>query len=475
MIPISHYVARRRELLGRLDGPALLFAGGEIPRNSPFMTYPHRADSNFLLFFPPPELDAAAFFDPGDGTVTLFLHERTEVDALWMGARPSFEEIRAALDVTAVRPVEKLEAEIETRRKGRRVHSIAVADARATEIARRVSGLPLDMFDATHIASPPLRDALAALRIKKAAPEVDEMRRAATVTAEAFAAAMDATRPGVSEQELAALVDGRFARYGGYPAYTTILSVRGEVLHNHEHGGTLAAGDLLLVDAGAEVESGWGADVTRAWPVDGRFRPEQREVYETVLAAQKAAIAKCRTGTRWLDVHLAATRVAAEGLAAMGLLRGPIEDAVMGGAAAVFFPHGVGHMLGLDTHDLRTFGDAVLYAPGRTRSTQPGLAFLRMDLDLEPGMVVTVEPGLYFVPAMLNSRATRERYKGVVDFDRAERFLAMNDGRGFGGVRIEDDVLVTGGEPEILTPGVPKEIADVEAALDAARATSAAR
>lgn len=475
MIPIAHYVARRRQLLDRLDRPALLFAGGEVPRNSPFMPYPHRADSNFLLFFPPPEHDACAFFDPADGTVTLFLHERTEVDAVWMGPRPSFEEIRETLDVTSVRPVERLEAEVNALRKGRAVHSIAVADARATETARRISGQPLDLFDASRIATPELRDALAALRMLKAAPEVAEIRRAGEVTAQAFDAALEATRPGVSEQELAALVDGRFARRGDYPAYTTILSVRGEVLHNHGHDGTLAAGDLLLVDAGAEVESGWGADITRAWPVNGKFGPEQRAVYEAVLAAQKAAIATCRPGVRWRDVHLAAARVETEGLVAMGLVRGPVEDAVMGGATALFFPHGVGHLLGLDTHDLRTFGDAVLYGPGRVRSTEPGLAFLRMDLDLAPGMVVTVEPGLYFVPGLLRSRASRERFAGIVDFDRAERFLAANGGRGFGGVRIEDDVLVTDGGPEVLTPDVPKEIADVEAALGASRATAAAR
>lgn len=439
------------------------------------MTYPLRADSNFLLFFPPPEPDACAFFDPQDGTVTLFLHERTEVDALWMGPRPSFDELAAALEVDRVLPVEQLERDLEWLRKGRVVDSIAVPDARATELARKITGQPLDLYEPSQLAPSGLRDALAALRMRKAPLELDEMRHAGTITAEAFAAAILSTRPGRSERELAALVDGIFAKYGGYPAYATILSVRGEILHNHGHEGVLAEGDLLLVDAGTEVESGWGADVTRTWPVDGRFSPEQRDVYETVLAAQEAAIARCRSGVRWRDVHIAATRVIAEGLHGMGLLRVSVDDAVSRGAAGLFFPHGLGHLLGLDTHDLRTFGDAVLYGPGRSRSTEPGLAFLRMDLDLAPGMVVTVEPGLYFVPAILHSRATRERLAEVVDFDRAEKFLAANDGRGFGGVRIEDDVLVTDGAPEVLTPSVPKEIRDLEAALESARTATAAR
>jgi Xaa-Pro aminopeptidase len=473
MIPVAHHVARRRELLGRLERPALLFAGGEIARNGPFNCYPDRADSNFLLFFPPLEPDACALFDPDDGTVTLFLHERTEVDALWMGPRPSFAELRERLAVDEVLPVERLEATVDARRRGRGVDAVAVSDARSTERARLVTGQPLDFFEPERIAAPSLRDALAALRMRKSPPEVAEMRRAAAITADAFREALAATRPGVPERELAALVDGTFARQGAVPGYPTILSVRGEVLHNHGHDGTLADGDLLLVDAGAEVESGWCADVTRTWPVGGRFGPEQRAVYEAVLAGQKAAIDRARRGVRWRDVHLAATRVIAEGLVEIGLLRGSADVAVERGAAAVFFPHGVGHLLGLDVHDLRTFGDAVLYAPGRTRSTEPGLSFLRMDLDLGEGMVVTVEPGVYFVPAMLRSRERRERLGDVVDFDRAERFLAAGAGRGFGGVRIEDDVLVTAGAPEILTPGVPKEIADVEAAIGAGRAATA--
>ncbi len=470
MIPHEHYAARRRQLLDRLERPAILFAGGEIPRNSPFMPHPDRADSNLLVFFPPLEPDAAAFFDPDDGTVSLFLHERTEVDALWMGPRPSFEDVRARLGVDAVLAVEKLEAEIETRLRGRPIESVAVADARATELARRITGLELDFFDAAKIAPASLRDALAALRMRMAEPEVAEMRRAAAITAEAFETALGATAPGVPERELAALLNGTFARHGGSPAYHTILSVRGEVLHNHGHDGVLRAGDLLLVDAGAEVESGWGCDVTRAWPADGRFDAEQRAVYETVLAGQKAALDRCRTGVRWRDVHIAAARVIAEGLADMGILRGSPDALWERGAVAIFFPHGVGHQVGLDTHDLRTFGDAVMMAPGRVRSTEPGLSFLRMDLDLAPGMVVTIEPGVYFVPGMIRSRERREQLGDLVDFERAERFLQANGGRGFGGVRIEDDAVITDGAPDVLTTSVPKEISDVEALLGSARA-----
>lgn len=465
MIPVSHYASRRRRLLDALPAPALVCGGGEIARNGPFNAYPDRYDSNFLLFFPPLEPDACAYFDPADGRVILFLPERTELDALWMGPRPSFAEIRERLGVDEVRAVGNLETEVESLRRGRHVLGVAVSDPRTTARIRRITGEELDFWVPERIASPALRDALAPLRMFKAPAELDEIRRAGRITREAFEAVMSTTRPGVKEQELAARLEHVFARNGATWGYPTILSVRGEVLHNHHHGNTLADGDLLLVDAGAEVETGWSADVTRAWPVNGRFSAEQRAVYEVVLAAHKAGIAAARAGVRWREVHLAATRVIAEGLRGIGLLRKPADDCVASGAAAVFFPHGVGHQLGLDVHDLRTFGDAVLYAPGRTRSTEPGLSFLRMDLDLAPGMVVTVEPGVYFVPPMLRDPERRARFAEFVDFDRAERFLAAAGGRGFGGIRIENDVLVTGGDAEDLTPGIPREIADVEAAV----------
>jgi len=276
------------------------------------------------------------------------------------------------------------------------------------------------------------------------------------------------SRPGVAEQLLAGHVEGTFARHGCVPAYGTILSVRGEVLHNHAHGNTLAQGDIVLLDGGAEDASGYCSDVTRCWPVGGPFSPEGRDVYELVLKAEQAAIAAVRPGARFRDLHLQASRLMAEGLAAMGLLRGSAEGLVESGAHALFFPHGLGHQLGLDVHDLETFGDQVLYPGGRARSAQFGLASLRMDMDLEPGMTFTIEPGLYFVPAILRAADFREKFKAQVDFERAERFLAMNGGRGFGGIRIEDNVLCTERGAEVITAAIPRQRAELEALVGTA-------
>lgn len=468
MLSLRHLRARRRRFLDRLPAPALLFAGGPRARNTPFGDYPYRADSNFLLFFADPEPGSAAFFDPDDGTVTLFLPERTMQTTVWEGNVPGFAEAQESTGVDAVLGTARLGEHVVQLARGRALLSVAVADGRTTELARTVTGLPLDLFDERRIAPPELVDVLADLRIRKAEPEIAEIRRAGEITRNAFLQAMAATRPGVSEQELAGVVEGCYAGHGCTTGYGTILSIRGEVLHNHSYENTLRDGDLLLVDSGAEVPSGYGADVTRAWPATGEYTPEQRDVYRIVLDAQSAASELVRPGTRWRDVHFQAARVITQGLADLRVVRGPVDDALERGAHAVFFPHGVGHFLGLDTHDLRVFGDRVLYPADRRRSTDFGTDALRMDRDLEPGMVVTVEPGLYFVPALLTLPELRERFRDVVDFDRAHAFLKMNDGRGFGGVRIEDDLLVMPDGHESLTPGIPKEPEDVEAAVGTA-------
>jgi Xaa-Pro aminopeptidase len=466
----AHHARRRREFLERIETPVVLFAGGAPPRNYPANTWPFRADSSFLFFFPEPEPDAAALFDPADHSVTLFLDARTRDDALWHGARPSFDALRERLQVTAVEPRAELARVVARRCGGRRVRALAVADARTTAEASKLTGEALDFHDPERVGARELRLALAALRTVKAPEELEEMRRAAEVTRAAHLAAFARTRVGAREQELVAEVEGAFLRHGAVPAYGTILSVRGEVLHNHAHAQVLAAGDLVLLDAGAEVASGYCADVTRTWPADGRLAGAARDVYACVLAAQAAAIGAVRPGARYRDVHFAAARVLAEGLVELGLLRGRVETLLESGAHALFFPHGVGHLLGLDVHDLEAFGDLVAYAPGRTRSAQFGTAYLRLDLDLVPGLACTIEPGLYFVPAILRDPDFRARFRGEVDFARAERFLAANEGRGFGGIRIEDDVVCTPSGCEVLTAAIPKDIVALEGCLAGARA-----
>lgn len=465
-----HCKKRRREFLAAIDSPVLLMAGGWISRNYPANWSPFRADSTFLFFFGEAEANAAALFDPKDKSVTVFLDERTPEDALWHGSVPGFAEMKRRLGVDAVEKRSELSKLVKRQCGSRKVRTVAIADPRATAEAVAITKEKLDFYDSSRIGNRELLLAIASLRNCKSSDELAEMRAAAAVTREAHTLAMAKTRPGIYEQELVGHVEGAFARHGCVPAYNTILSVRGEVLHNHDHGNLLRETDLVLLDAGAERRSGYCADVTRTWPVSGRFGKEAADVYDIVLAAEKAAIEMVKPGARYRDIHLGASRVLADGLVQMGVLTGKPDDLVASGAHALFFPHGVGHLIGLDVHDLEGFGDLIAYAPGRKRSTQFGTAYLRLDLDLQPGMCVTIEPGIYFVPAILENRDLRQQFKGQVDFTRATRFLTSNGKRGFGGVRIEDDVVCTKHGHEVLSAAIPKERLAIEALVGSALA-----
>ncbi|MCC6670913.1 MAG: aminopeptidase P family protein [Planctomycetes bacterium] len=462
MPSLPHLQRRRRQFLDHLESPVLLMAGGQRPRNYPANPYPYRADSTFLFFFQDPEPNSAALFDPADGSVVLFVPERTPQDALWHGPVPGFHETKEQHGVHQVLDVDRLVEHVRTLAKNRRVHGLAVADPKATALLARITGEHFDHDDPAKQGQSSLIQALAELRMAKAEEELAEIRKAVAVTREAHLRAITRTRPGLHEHDLVGSVEGTFAQHACVPAYNTILSVRGEVLHNHRHDNLLKETDIVLLDAGAENGSGYCADVTRCWPSGGRFGAEGRDVYEIVLRANRAAIELVKPGMRYRDVHLRACMEIADGLVGMGVLRGNPSAIVESGAHALFFPHGVGHLLGLDVHDMECFGDSVAYAPGRTRSQQFGLSYLRLDLDLQPGMVVTIEPGVYFVPAILHNDEFRKQYRDHVDFERAERFLTMHGLRGFGGIRIEDDVACTKTGHEVLTRDIPKDRAIIE-------------
>jgi len=464
----AHYKLRRQQFLDAIDEPVLLMAGGWIARNYPANPGPFRADSTFLFFFPDVEPNAAALFDPKDRSVTLFLDERTDADALWHGPSASFAELERSLDVDRIAKRSDLAALVQKKVGRRKARTLAIADPRATAEARKITGDRVDFYRARKVGDPALLLAIAELRNHRLPAEVREMRRAAAVTRDAHKAAMAHTRPGVREQELVGHVEGTFIKHGCVPAYGTILSVRGEVLHNHDHSNTVKSGDLVLLDAGAELPSGYCGDVTRTWPANGRFSPAQRDIYDIVLAAEKASIEMIRPGVRYRDLHLKSARVLADGLAQLGLMHGDADDLVARGAHAVFFPHGVGHLIGLDVHDMEGFGDLIHYPPGRKRSSQFGTAFLRLDVDMAPGMCVTIEPGIYFVPPILHDPALRKFFKDQVNFTAAEKFLKMNSKRGFGGVRIEDDVMCTKTGHDVLSAEVPKERSALEALVGSA-------
>jgi Xaa-Pro aminopeptidase len=458
----SAFAARRRALLDRFHGPALLSAGLPRARNYAANRYPFRAASHFLYFVGEPIAGAAILF--AEGEATLFAEPPEPDDALWHGPRPSFAQMRDALSISAVRPLSELDDAL--RGKGA-VATLPTNDAQSAAWLSARLGRPVGACGGASLAegSPDaaLADAMIELRLRHDQAAIEQLRAVAEMTAGAHVAGMRATRGARTEAEVAGVMIGELRRHGLEESYGPIVTVHGEVLHNEEHRNALRPGDLLLADVGGETPEGWAADITRVWPTSGTFSPTQRAIYDVVLASQLAAIAQVRKGTRYRAVHDTAKRVIVTGLRDLGVFHGEVDGLLERGAAAIFFPHGVGHLLGLDVHDMEDLGDRAGYAPGRARSTGFGDRYLRLDRDLAPGMAVTVEPGFYQVPAILADPAITGPLGADLDRRALEKFADVR------GIRIEDDVLCTEGDPEVLTRGVPKEASAVEALMASGR------
>jgi len=449
---VAQLEARRRALHPRLTRPALLTAGLPPSRNYPANRYPYRALSHFLYFVGRPMPGAALLFT--DGKTILFAEPPDAEDALWHGPRPELATLADDLGFDEVRPIGEI---------GKLPNAATIPPqdaASASWLSERLgrtitpgSGASLSGADAE------LADALIDMRLRHDDAAIAQLRWAAAVSAEAHVAGMRATRPGRSERDTLAAMLAVLRREGCEDAYGPIVTTRGEVLHSDDHSQPTNAGDLLLADVGGETPEGWAADITRTWPVSGKFSPTQRAVYEVVLAAQTAAVEAVAPGRRYRDVHEVAKRKVVEGLRALGIFRGAVDGLLERGAAALFFPHGIGHLVGLDVHDMEDLGDRAGYAPGRTRSPRFGDAYLRLDRDLEPRMLVTIEPGFYQVPGILADERLTAPLGSDLDRDALAKYRDVR------GIRIEDDVLVTDSGRDVLTNGVPKDTAVVEAAV----------
>jgi Xaa-Pro aminopeptidase len=449
---------RRKRLLSRIAGEAdapgklAIFAGQPRPRNYLANAYPFRAESHFLYLAGVHLSGAALVCD--EGVWTVYAEAPSADDELWHGPSASLAQLGDALGVRA-RPLDELAgaargaATLPTSDGG---SNLAQSAALGREVRYGTLPLPADVA---------LADAMVAVRLVHDAHAQQRLREAAEAAREAHLTGMASTEPGLPEHAVRAAMEAVFLRRGCTTSYSPIVTTHGEVLHHHGHGNVMQAGDLLLADVGAETEDGWASDVTRTWPVSGRFSATQRAVYDVVLAANEAVIQRVKPGARWRDLHLTASRVLARGLVDLGWLRGEPDGLVERGVHALFFPHGLGHLLGLDVHDMEDLGDRAGYAKGRTRSTQFGLSYLRMDRDLAPGMGVTVEPGLYVVPAILKDPRFSELVRAHVDREALARFSDVR------GIRIEDDVLVTETGADVLSRAIPKRPSEVEQAVAA--------
>ena len=436
---------------GDVRGPVLIASGVPVPIAGTDQFHDFHAHAEHYYLSGNAQPGSVLAFDPREGW-TLFAPVAGPEDRIWTGDTTDFETLKAQTGLERVREARALSEWLE-RRRGEPVALLGNPDLATQPEAYGIEGWRALEPVIDHELSHRLSEAISEARRTKAPDELGLMRRAAAASREGHLAGLRLARAGMTERDLQVEIEVEFFRHGAArTAYGSIVGTgpNGAILHFAPTRRPLREGDLVLVDAGAEFE-GYASDVTRTFPVGPRFEGVQRDLYQLVLDVQKQAIRDARPGKEYRDLHLEASERIAAGLVDLGILRGNPADLVDRDAHALFFPHGLGHMLGLATHDA---GGCLA---GRTPSDRFGLKWLRADLPLQPGYVVTIEPGIYFIRAILEDPARREQYRDMVNWDRVDDLLD------FGGIRIEDDVLITEAAAEVLTADIPKEIAEIEA------------
>jgi Xaa-Pro dipeptidase len=455
------YRQRRDTIRAAVGGGMILWLGHlPQPRNYGNNTFPFRQNSHFLYYTGLSDPDLALISFPDAGYDILFSRTTTIDDTVWGAAGQSRVDMARLAGVETVEDVSRLAGYlIKARSKGLTLHYLP--PYQASNLFRFAELLGINPGEVTAGASRQLMEAVAGQRMIKSEVEIAEIEDALGVTDRMHRAAMIATRPGMHEYQIAGAIQGIALSCNRQQSYNPIVSIHGEVLHNESYDNILAEGQLLLNDSGAESPRFYASDITRTFPVSGRFDSVQAEVYQIVLQAQLGAIAMIEPGVSYREVHRKAARIIAEGLRGMGLMRGDPADAVEAGAHALFFPHGIGHMLGLDVHDMEDLGDVVGYSKGQARSSQFGMNYLRLSRSLEAGFVLTVEPGIYFIPALIEKWRQERAHREFIHYEALAPFLR------FGGIRIEDNVLVTATSARVLGPAIPKTIHEVEEAMGA--------
>jgi Xaa-Pro aminopeptidase len=451
------YIQRRKRLQEQIKTGLILFVGNEeSPMNYPSNTYNFRQDSSFLYFFGLDFPLLAAVIDVEENKAIVFGNDVGIEDIIWMGYQPSIKERAMKAGVKETMSLNRLEETVKSaQQKGKKVHYLPAYRPETRLKIAYLLGLQPDAVKGG--ASEELIKAVVAQRSVKMKDEVEEMEKAHSITNEMHRVAMKMARSGVYEREIAGKIEGIALSHGFNLAFPIILTINGQIFHNQYRGNRLKKGRLLVNDSGAESALHYASDITRTIPVSGSFSQKQKEIYEVVLGAQETAIQSISPGIKYKDIHLKAARYIASGLKELGLMKGDIDEAVEQGAHALFFPHGLGHMLGLDVHDMENLGeDYVGYDDKTKRSEQFGLAYLRMARELQPGFVMTVEPGIYFIPALIDKWKGEKKLTQFINYEQVEKY------KDFTGIRIEDNVLVTEKGHRVLGKPIPKRVKDVE-------------
>ncbi len=456
MFKESVYINRRNQLRKDVGSGIILLPGNdESPMNYADNTYHFRQDSTFLYFFGINRPGLFAILDTEQGTDTLYGDDFTVEDFVWRGKQPTIAEEASFSGVTKTQSLGVFYQTVEkTIQTGRKIHFLPPYRSEIILKLQDILGIPAKAIPES--VSVPLIQAVVSQRSIKSDEEITEIEKAVDTSVDMHVAAMKMVRPGMKELDVASEMEKIALNGGGFISFPVIATINGQTLHNHFHGNTIKNGDLFLLDCGAETAMGYSGDLSSTFPVNSAFTTRQKEIYEIVYSAHTSAARALKPGIRFREIHRVACLNIAAGLKGLGLMKGDTESAVEAGAHALFFPCGTGHMMGLDVHDMENLGEVYVGYDGKPKSTQFGLKSLRLGRELLPGFVLTIEPGIYFIPELIDLWRNEGRFREFLDYERIESY------KDFGGIRNEEDFLITSSGSRLLGKSKPMTIAEVE-------------
>ena len=447
------YIERRKVLKKKVgEGLILLFGNDESSMNYADNTYHFRQDSTFLYYFGIQHPGLAAVIDIDNDKEIVFGDDYTIDDIVWMGPQPTIADRAALCGVSTVFPMKELASVVE---KSKKIHFLPLyRPENKIKLFELIDVAPKDVANTYSLE---LVKAVVSQREIKSKEEIEQLHQAVNVSVDMHVAAMKFARPGMTEAQVASEIHKVALAAGGNIAFPIIATKNGQTLHNHFHGNTIKEGDLFLVDAGYENELSYSGDLSSTFPVSKKFTPEQKEIYEISLAGHEAAINALELNKPYKNAHIAAATTIFDGLKAMGFTKGNAMDAFEAGAHALFFPCGTGHMMGMDVHDMEDLGEVWVGYDGQPKSTQFGLKSLRLAKPLRAGHVFTIEPGIYFIPELIDLWRGQGKFNDFINWEKVDSY------RNFGGMRNEEDFVMTENGAQLLGKPKPKTVEDVEA------------
>ncbi len=456
MFPKQTYIKRREQLKKDVEkGLILLIGNGESPMNYTDNGYWFRQDSTFLYFTGISHPDVVAVFDAESGEEILYGDDYTIDDIVWMGPQPTIREKAGWCGIEKSAPISKLVADLkEAQKKGRQIHFLPLYRSESkVKLFEWLGVLPAEVNDKSSLE---LVKAVIKQRNYKTEEEIAEIEKAVDTSVDMHHAAMRMAKPGIMEAEIAAEIERIALATNGHISFPVIATINGQTLHNHYHGNVIKEGDLFLVDAGAETPMGYAGDLSSTFPVSKTFTTRQKEIYQVSLNAHERAIEMLKPGVPFKEVYWESSRTMMQGMKELGFVKGDVVEAVAEGAHAMFFPCGLGHMMGLDVHDMEDMGEQYVGYDNEPKSTQFGMKSLRLGRKLEPGFVLTIEPGIYFIPELIDMWRKEKKFEQFLNYDK------INEYRDFGGLRNEEDFLITETGARLLGKQKAKTIEDVE-------------